>query len=621
MKKLKFLLAFFVLAIVLNGCKKDVEQKQVEPTAVKQTIKLANKKNPFSLKNIREVKNKRLQNTAQRTISNPNINVDRVWVYVQFNPERVTGDILAKLEADADIHIMDIPFANFELYNDDFALDEEKAELLKDGKLYAVYKKNSAMNDLFIAENGLETQFLDELYLPEESESEDVDLYMQALLQAGYTQEQANRWFNICLFKKAHGRVNYFDTELNNFQPVAGMQVWALVFGIPVHTYTDANGNYEIPWRFSVGTIIGTKAKNPRVNIKPLDVHGTLARNVYTLITQFIVGSIHIEGWKSSCQMRNDIDMNFSGHTQVRFWSHLLNAYYLHDQYTNQDGIMSAPQAMVCYAGWTNDNGLFDILNRPQLRDATTPLFGHVSYIKGLFEYLLNDVFGANVNLANNYPSVFSLLKGVLPDMYLGVAQSGEPSFYSSRIMQFAFHELGHASQYRQVGNAWYIALQWAERPFPNPNSVSGNPYGDGQNSNSGIVSLAESWAEFIGTNYTIRRYGNLAMKSATSTGELNSNPFTLGNFETDENLMESESFFFRGQWIPYGAYNDLMDNFNTNEFWDNVSGTQINQMYYTFGPNVKSTCDFASNFINNYPLISSNGGFDLMLRYGMICW
>ncbi len=621
MKKLKFLLAFFVLSIILNGCKKDVEQKQVEPTAVKQTIKLGNKKNPFSLKNIREIKNKRLQNTAQRTISNPNINVDRVWVYVQFNPEKVTGDILAKLEADADIHIMDIPFANFELYNDDFALDEEKAELLKDGKLYAVYKKNSAMNDLFIAENGLETQFLDELYLPEESESEDVDLYMQALLQAGYTQEEAQRLFGICLFKKPHGHINYFDTEFNSFQPVRGMQVWALFFGIPIKTYTDDNGYYEIPWRFSLGTIMGTKAKNDRVNVKPLDTHGTFLQAVGQIVVNFIVGSVHIEGWKSSCNMKNDIDMNFNGHTQVRFWSHILNAYRLYDTYSANDNIRSAPQQMVCYANWSNFIRL-DPSGNPIIPNASTPLLGHINYGFSLAEYILNGSFGQNVNLASSSPNLFNLLTGLLPDMTIGLAQDSPPTFYSSRIMQICFHELSHASQFLQVGNAWYTALQWTEAFGGGNNNVNGNPYGNNNYPNSGYVQLAESWSEFMGTTYENRLYGTLGRKQASSTGPLNGNPYNnLNDYYFSSDMIERESFFFPNDWIPYGFYQDLIDNNNPSEIWDNVSGATINQLYYNFSPNTNNSCDYALRFRNIHPAYNTIDYEILCGNYNFLCW
>jgi hypothetical protein len=169
------------------------------------------------------------------------------------------------------------------------------------------------------ARSETQMQYLDTLVQVAE---EDTTLQYQAFREAGATEEMLGR-FRICLFKKPHGFVNYWDTQLNRWERVRGMQVWSLFLGIPIYTYSDGNGYYEIPWRYSIGTIMGTKAKNSRVNVKPLDTHGTLIRNIYTLIAQFIVGSQHIEGWVTPCQMRDGKDFNFRGHTQVHYWSQI----------------------------------------------------------------------------------------------------------------------------------------------------------------------------------------------------------------------------------------------------------------------------------------------------------
>lgn len=39
---------------------------------------------------------------------------------------------------------MEIPFANIAIYNDEFALDEQKADTLKDGNVYGVAPITSA---------------------------------------------------------------------------------------------------------------------------------------------------------------------------------------------------------------------------------------------------------------------------------------------------------------------------------------------------------------------------------------------------------------------------------------------------------------------------------------------
>ena len=105
---------------------------------------------------------------------------------------------------------------------------------------------------------------LDELYLPDEEDSE---LQLQAYREAGYTIEQVEA-LRICLFKRPSGFVRYWDNQFGRLEPVRNMQVWGLVFGIPLHTFTDANGHYNFPWRFSAGTIM-VPIKNSRVNVAP----------------------------------------------------------------------------------------------------------------------------------------------------------------------------------------------------------------------------------------------------------------------------------------------------------------------------------------------------------------
>ena len=48
---------------------------------------------------------------------------DRVYSYLRFDPNAVSGELLQQLEAEDGIQIMDFPFANGEIYNDEFGLD------------------------------------------------------------------------------------------------------------------------------------------------------------------------------------------------------------------------------------------------------------------------------------------------------------------------------------------------------------------------------------------------------------------------------------------------------------------------------------------------------------------
>lgn len=611
--QIKLLTALGLSATILfSACKKENQQETVAETPQQKFEKPAPKTNPFSLANInkaRETLNK--QNSTTRTTAQRTNDADRLYTYIKFDPNAVTGEILQKLEADTSIQIMDFPFANGELYNDEFALDEEKAKLLSDGSLYAVTKKNSITETTLKTNTSLNPVVLDELYLPEE---EDTTLQFQAFREAGYTEEMLAR-IRICLFKRPTGFVRYWDTRFNRMEPVRGMQVWGLVFGIPLHTYTDANGYYRFPWRFSAGTIMGTKAKNNRVNIKPLDTHGTLIRNIYTLITQFIVGSIHIHGWVSSCQMRSDVNFEFSGHRQVRYWSQLLNAYHFHDQYCANDNVDNAPQSMTVYAQWANTKEHTDEDGLPDFGNASTPMLGHipgtpasifVQWLRGLFD-------GEDLT---NYPNLFNLLTGLMPDMTFRVPQAAEPQFYNERLAQIAFHELAHAMHYRRAGNNYWIDYIKATLAA---NPVAGNPYGNGQNADDGNVAVGESWAEFLGTNHAIRRYGNDAQKNRTSLFFWNGNFLT--QFQPNPFLQENERWFFGGNWIPSGFYNDLQDGFNPVENWDNIQGTTIRQLLLPLGPQTDFTCDYLWTLLQQNPALNQNDVITIAMQHDFNCF
>ncbi|WP_315814298.1 hypothetical protein [Paraflavitalea speifideaquila] len=156
---------------------------------------------------------------------------------------------------------------------------KKKAEQLKDGNLYAVTYLENPLVQALSSNTMLRTQVLDTLALIPE---EDTTLQFQAMREAGYTDEQlADLRLRICLFKRPEGHVRYWDDQLPNnaggvgrLEPVRGIQVWGLIFGIPRFTYTDRNGYYSFPWKFSIGTIMGTHAKNPRVNVKPFNTMG-----------------------------------------------------------------------------------------------------------------------------------------------------------------------------------------------------------------------------------------------------------------------------------------------------------------------------------------------------------
>lgn len=601
------LLVFFLLSVFLfPGCRRELHEKQAqEPQASQERLTV----NPLSISNVQKAIGIVAQRThraaSMRTDANARLTVTLdttsssypTYVYFKFDPANITQAQVQALESDTTFQLMEIPFADPAIYSDS-TLDSTAIEALKDGKIYAVAAADNPLVDTLLNATNLLPQVLDTLVLIPE---EDTALQAAAMEAAGVRVNI----FGICLLKRPHGYVRYWDQDLNNgagqFEPVRNMQVWALVFGIPVHTYTDANGYYEVPWRFSIGTIMGTKAKNSRVTIKPLDTHGTLAGTAIALVTHFITGSIHIDGWVGTCTMRDGKDFNFSGHTQVRYWSQLLNAYYFHDVYCAQEGITNAPQGLICYAQWAN-------FSTNKFGKASTPLLNHISG-SSIVPNFINNLFGG-VNVQTGFPNLFNVLESVLPDMTFSVAQQGEPEHYTTRLAQTAFHELGHASHYQKVGAGWWLQLAIDEIP---DHSVPGNPYGDGSHADDARISLAESWAQYIGNEFAVRRYP-IGVDFATN-GSWSSGLHAISS------MLENESYFHGGQWMPYGLFHDFRDGYNGNEVWDNVSGVSIQQLYNNFSSAVDDWCEYANNFVSNYgAAFRASNSWQIFTSYSINC-
>jgi hypothetical protein len=204
-----------------------------------------------------------------------------------------------------------------------------------------------------------------------------------------------------------------------------------------------------------------------------------------------------------------------------------------------------------------------------------------------------------------NYPNLLSIITGLLPDMTISVPQASEPAYYNSRLAQTTMHELSHASHYQRVGNVWWLLFITTTIKA---SSVSGNPYGDPVD----YIDVAESWAQFLGTNYALRRYpGSQGIMDASvqssPNGLVNGMTIDYQHYYRMDLLLENEYWYYGGRWIPYGLYHDLMDDTNSApnnpaETWDRIQGVTIQQLYDAHNSSVTDMYRYRCNFRNqNY--------------------
>lgn len=582
------------IVMVFTSCQKELKPPIGETenlATTKAAIVLPKTTNPFSLRNIQKAKatiaaNSNITNIA--STANPT-DIEPQFIYFKFNPNELSEGQMQNLQTDTSVFMLQIPFANMALYTEEFALDSTKVEQLKDGYIYGIAPaSNTNLISQLTSRTATQTTLLDTLVKVAE---EDTALQFQAFREIGYTETQLGK-FRICQFKRPHGYVRYQDNDLGqgHLEPVKGIGVWTLVFGIPIMSFTDDNGFYNTPWRFSFGTIIGTYASNDKVDVRPINT-----RTVASLIAEFIIGSRYVHDWITPCEMRDDININFVGHTKERYWSLILNGYNLDHQYCDFFNIKTPPKLMRCYAQWANGN---------EFGNASTPLLNHISANPNFIK-IFTKWWGAGNAAITTYFTL--LMTNLLPDNTYSVGGGGEPVHYTSQLTQTIFHELGHASHFKQVGNTWYTKMALAEMQITDPG------YGNADYEDWGKVQVAESWAEFIGTQFARRKYGNNGFKHFTNITGVSS--FSLFNIDQERVFTEN--------WIPTGFYYDLMDETNsfTNENLDDaIGGSTIHNMYYVFNNNTNDMCTYQWQFLNTYPNFNTLAYTNLINFHNVNC-
>lgn len=562
----------------LTSCKKELEiTKTNEPTFAENSNSItSNLVNPYSTENI--------YNALIALERDPSLNPNRIYYYYKFNPEEISAEVLKIFEADTNLIILDYPFADMSLFPDDTLQEENTTidfEQYKDGQLYIMYLANSSVD---AAINSVSSAVkINEFYLPE---IDDEDLQIQALISSGYVQDEnlesfkKRRW--PCFFKQPFGNVSYRDQKTGYNRPVPNIKVWTLAFGIPISVHTDVYGNYKIPWRFSIGTVIGTHAKNEYANVKPLNTHGSVIRTIAQLSANFIVGSKHSFGWYSPCRMKKSINLEFRSHSQPRYWAQILDAVHHHRVFTIQDLIKQAPSHLSIYAHWSEQDGA-----------ASAPMLGHIQ-INPVSMFLNFITLFFDKNLLDTEPNFVNMVSGLLPDITVRVS-STESLNYSDDLMQTMFHELGHASLFRQVGELYWIDII-TNIIVANNSSCGG--YGCGTEAHWGKTQVNEAWAEFIGKMHHYRFQPNGKAFVTLFNGITGYSPYPQALEDVP---------WFASIWINTGIFYDLLDQNTPNELNDFINSYSILKIYDAFTPKTNDFCDWRSIFVLNNPSINSN--------------
>jgi hypothetical protein len=175
-------------------------------------------------------------------------------------------------------------------------------------------------------------------------------------------------------------------------------------------------------------------------------------------------------------------------------------------------------------------------------------------------------------------------------------------NFNSSWLKSLTYHELGHAQHFAQAGcDFWKQYRNAIVNEMSKFNQADYSPYGTGNDANNApVIATGEMWGNHCQYIFTNRHYGN---KSGLFTVLQNQVWVDVQGLKCYLNAIENfnpnkVSDIWR--WIPQGLLYDLFDNINDNQnpIVDNVSGYTIKQSFNALQPDVRSIPLFKSKLL-----------------------
>ena len=195
----------------------------------------------------------------------------------------------------------------------------------------------------------------------------------------------------------------------------------------------------------------------------------------------------------------NDIEVNYHLWGEQGSWGHMYwgaahvnnSLHEMHD-FAVLDGIAPPPLDLDLYVGWQQTFGYAVMKNFI----GTVPFFNAVAngFLNG------NGSFISPYLITNT--STFTILGIVdlfMPDVFVGIDFS-----FSDRLKALSYHEFAHTSHYTVAGSVFWQNLIYGEVVAE---FADGDPHGVATSLNAGHISVAESWAGFIGWFYANRTY------------------------------------------------------------------------------------------------------------------
>ena len=551
------------------------ENPETATTMQERTIKRQG--NPLSIRNIRFAAGKLAgKSDTEAEKHNLDLPLEKQLLYFRLELSEL-HKVSENIDEDSTTNFLDYPFAEASTYRAAFEGAEVNTESLRDGKIYGVISLASLAN---LGEANY--QRIDTLYQSDDDETD--PLVWESLVQTGFASPTER--LRICR-NHLRGTIRHEDTEFGNtLQPVRGMQVYALIFGVPRRTFTNENGFFQSRNRIMIGGFVFTKAANPGMLIRPINsANDDFFSDLGTIITNFIIGSVTSHGWRA-CRDINNTNIEYRGHTQRNLWCHMMNAIFMHHAYMRADNLNNVtPRRLVAYARWSTNGGS---ASAPMLSKMITD---DEALLMGLF-YLSMGVDPLTII------TFYTIYKRYTPDLTINESANPNRRRTSAELMQTMFHELGHAAHFAKTGRENWQTYIWQIVRNSQNGEPCGSIYGCGNEPFAGIIQVGEAWAEFIGTDHARRYHPNGSKRSA----------FFNNAFVRFDVALENEPWFEQ-PFIGSGIFHDLRDIVNTNTIepirentLDRIGGATIRELYNALTPQATNLCNYQNVFLTQNP-------------------
>lgn len=311
------------------------------------------------------------------------------------------------------------------------------------------------------------------------------------------------------------------------------------------------------------------------------------------------------------------------------------NSVLEYRQYANEFGIGLPPSGLKIFVtnwGFQRGAGAAPMWNKCSSLSSDFSTFQeYIEFYVAMSTY----VFQANL---------FGILKNQM-DLVIGyAATNGDYNcrLTSASLKSIAYHEIGHASHYAQAGCDYWQAYR-VRIANELTTSFGADPYGDGTETNAGVVAVGEMWGNHCEKLFSERHYANpLRETFAILQGVFVNDgspifnyagidtrriPGLNANFASIENFNPTINQLFGTtvdphQWIPQGLPYDLFDNrndfnFNINLPVDNVAGYTAQQCFNALQGDVRTVPAFRDRLLQQNGNNQAAAVTNLFFRYG----